>query len=213
MKVVSKLSLRILTIFAALNVMFTALPMTSHDAQAAVKVKSKKSFYDVSGKDGKTLNDNMVKEGRKVITITHAIAATRYDFDFSEPVIALTKNKCIVKKVDVTVNIEYIFPRWTTKNKASSDMRTHWRNFYRELQRHEEQHGKIAQKGAAALEKEILSFRGNKMFGCRDMGSFAAFKLDRVMRKTRAEQRLFDRREYSNSSKISKLQKKLYRAK
>ena len=92
-------------------------------------------------------------------------------------------------------------------------MRKHWANFFRELKRHEEQHGRIAKEGAAALEKEILGFNGNKIFGCRDMGSFAAFKLNRVMRKTKARQNLFDRREYSNASKISKLQRKLYRAK
>lgn len=196
--------------FLGLVVVSTFTVLLPNNADAAVKVKSKKTYYNVRGKNGKALNDNMLKEGRKVITLSHAIAATRYDFDFSEPKIGFKNKKCIVKHVDVTLNVEYIFPKWVNRKSASPAMRKHWANFWKELQRHEAQHGRIAKEGAKALEKEILSFKGNKRFGCKDMGRFASFKLSRIMRKTRTKQRQFDRREYSNSSKISKLQQKLY---
>lgn len=179
---------------------------------AEVRVKSTTSYYKVSGTDGKQLHENMISEGGKRIPITHAIAATQYDYDYLEPKIGVKNGKCVIENVDVLLNVEYIFPQWTNRKRGSLQLRGHWDNFSRELKRHEEEHGRIALKGAKELEKEFRKIKGNTALGCRDMGRFAAYRLSAIIRKTRAEQKAFDRREYAGSSKISKLQQKLYDA-
>ncbi|MGB7335129.1 MAG: DUF922 domain-containing protein [Salaquimonas sp.] len=206
-----KFSKKFLIVAAALMGM-SASPIMITDASAGVKVKAKTIYYKVRGRNGKSLNDSMLKESRKAITISHAIAATRYNFDYSEPKIVVKNGRCVVDKVDITLNVEYIYPKWVNSGSASREMRNHWMAFYKELKRHELQHGKIAQEGAKALEKEIKTMKGHTRLGCKDMGAFAGYKLNRVIRKTRSQQKLFDRREYSRFSKISKLQKNLYHA-
>ncbi len=182
------------------------------EARAEVKVTTKTSYYNVSGKTGKTLSENMLREGKKNISLSHAIAATQYNYDFGSPKIAVKKGKCYVEDVDVFVNIQYIFPKWENQQGASSALKSKWASFYRELQNHEKYHGEVAIKGARALEKQIKTFSGRTAAGCRDMGTFASFKLSNIIRKIRSEQRAFDRIEYLNSSKISKLQMSLYKA-
>lgn len=194
---------------ASLATLLAAVPQTT---SAGVKIKSKTSYYSVKGRDGKELNLNMLKEGRKRIPLAHAIAATQYSFDFDKPKVAVKGRKCVIDDVNVVLEIEYIFPRWTDKNRASSEMRRNWDKFYSELKRHEAKHGEIAMKGAKALEREFRKINGNTFIGCKDMGSFAAFRLKNVVRKTRAEQKAFDRREYARSSRISKLQRSLYKS-
>lgn len=184
--------------------------MTAGESFAEVKVRAKTTYYDVRGKTGKVLNENMISEGRKHITISHAIAATRYDYDYTDPKIVLRGNRCEVEHVDVIVNIEYIYPRWLDQGRASAGMRRNWATFWKALKRHEEEHGKIAIEAGRLLEKEIRKMHGNAVFECRDMGRLAGFRLANVLRKTAMKQRAFDRREYSRRSQISKLQRALY---
>lgn len=182
-------------------------------ANAKVKVKTSKSYYTISGNNGKSLNYSMLKGGRKNIRLSDAIAATETKIDIGDPKIAIENGKCIVKKIDVVLHIRYTYPNWKNKKGASKTVRNSWEKFRRELVRHEENHGKIAKLGAKALEKELLKMNGNVAIKCANFGSLAAFKLRNLTRKTARAQRAFDRKEQSRFSKITKLQKDLFRAK
>lgn len=181
-------------------------------ASAKVKVSVKTTYYPVSGKDGKALNASMLSGGSSRIRLNHAVAATETELDFGEPKIAVKNGKCVVEDVDVYLSIRYIYPKWQGRGRASPEVRKHWDAFWRELKRHEENHGEIARAGAKALEKQLMRMNGNVAIGCADFGSFARVRLDGIIRKTAMAQRNFDRREYAASSKISRLQRLLYEA-
>ena len=182
-------------------------------AKAGVKVKTKTTYYSINGKTGKALNASMLKGGGSRIKLNHAVAATETELDFGEPKLVVEGGKCKVKDIDVYLNIRYIYPKWVGKNGASRQTRERWNTFWRELKRHEENHGKIALAGAKALEKQLKKMSGSVAVGCANFGSMAGLKLQAIVRKTATAQKNFDRREYASSSKISKLQKLLYELK
>ncbi len=182
-------------------------------AEAGVKVKTSTSYYSISGKDGKALNDSMLKGGGSRIKLNHAVAATETELDFGEPKLVIENGKCMVKDIDVYLNIRYIYPKWVGQNGASRETRQRWNTFWRELKRHEENHGKIALAGAKALEEQLKKMTGSVAIGCANFGNFAGMRLQAIIRKTAIAQRNFDRREYADSSKISKLQRLLYESK
>ncbi|WP_083649485.1 DUF922 domain-containing protein [Salaquimonas pukyongi] len=202
------------TICAVLGLMvgFCFSPGMAGDASAKVKVSVKTTYYPISGKSGKALNASMLRGGSNRISLSHAVAATETELDFGEPKISIKKGKCIVEDVDVYLKIRYIYPKWKGRGAAKTQVRKRWDAFWRELKRHEENHGEIAKAGAKALEKELMRMKGNVALGCADFGGFARLRLDAIIRKTARAQRNFDRREYAASSKISRLQRLLYEA-
>lgn len=188
---------------------FEAVPPA---AQAGVKVKVSKTYYPVSGRSGESLNAAMLRGGGARIRLTDAVAATETKMDFSEPKIGVNGSKCVIEDVDVILDIRYTFPKWTDRAKAPKAVQQRWDAFYRELVRHEEEHGRIAKRGAEAFERELRKLSGNVSFGCRDFGLFARQRLDTVIRQTAAAQQAFDRIEYGAASTISKAQRLLYEA-
>jgi len=182
-------------------------------AEARVKVKEKTTYYRISGKTGAALNKSMLQGGGSRISLSHAVAATETELDFGEPKIVIKGNKCVVEDVDVFLNIKYIYPKWADRRGASVKTKKRWAAFWKELKRHERNHGEIAKAGAKALEKELKKMTGTVASGCSNFGAFAGFKLKTIIRKMGQAQKNFDRREYASSSKISKLQRLLYEAK
>ena len=179
---------------------------------AGVKVTVSKSYYAISGKDGESLNASMLSGGANRIRLSDAVAATETEMDFTEPKIGVRGNKCVIEDVDVILKIHYTFPKWKNRGAASPEVRARWDSFYRELVRHEEEHGRIARKGAEEFERELRKVSGNVALGCSDFGLFARQRLDNVIRRTTAAQKAFDRIEYGPASKISKAQRLLYEA-
>jgi predicted secreted Zn-dependent protease len=179
-------------------------------AGADVRVKTTTTYYHISGTDGRALNDSMLQGGKTRIKLSHAIAATETELDFQEPKIIVENGRCVVKDVDVVLNIRYIFPKWSGKAGASREVRKRWNAFWRELKRHEENHGEIAKAGAERLEKALLGIRSFAINGCAGFSQIAAVNLRQILRQTEAAQRNFDRVEYGNSSRISQLQRMLY---
>ncbi len=59
-----------------------------------------------------------------------------------------------------------IFPRWKGQGGASKTVRQRWNEFWRELKRHEENHGEIAKIGAQRLEEALLGIRSFAVNGC-----------------------------------------------
>ncbi len=57
------------------------------------------------GKTGEALNANMLLGGGSRIKLSHVIAATEPELDFSEPKIVVQDGRCVVKDVDVTLTV------------------------------------------------------------------------------------------------------------
>lgn len=182
-------------------------------AQAKIIVQEKVSYYAVKGRSGLDLGKAMVAGGAKVINLRHAIAATVSKFDFLEPKVAVENGRCIVKDVTVKLTLTYYFPKWHGKNGKSRQVRQAWDAFYQELVRHEKTHGRIARNFAGKIEAELKRLSGTVRFGCKDFGSWSNVRFNLLSRQLKAEQAAFDRREDLKTSRISRLQTTLLRAK
>jgi predicted secreted Zn-dependent protease len=181
-------------------------------ASADVIVREQTKYFPVDGSNGFELSRSMLDGGRKRINMRHAIAATESSYSIGEADIAIKRGRCVVESIDVRVDLTYHFPRWTRQSQASAKLRRAWDQFYVELVRHEKQHGAIAKQGAAELERLLKRTSGTVAFGCNDFGAFAAMRLEAAARRIEQRQRAFDRRENFSSSKISRLQVRLFDA-
>jgi predicted secreted Zn-dependent protease len=174
--------------------------------KAEVIVKESTAYYPVIGKNGNELSESMLKGGKRNINLRHAIAATSTTYEIGDAEIEIDSQRCRVKKIEVIVEIKYVFPKWNASRQATPKLRTAWKKFYEELVRHEKTHGKIAKEGAKQLERELQRTSGTVALGCNDFGAFSEMRLNAIARLLKSRQDAFDMREDFITSRISRLQ-------
>jgi predicted secreted Zn-dependent protease len=182
-------------------------------ASAEIIIRESTRYYQVHGSDGFEVSRAMLSGGSRNINMRHAIAATSTKFSLGEADIGVKNGRCVVEDVEVRLEIEYLYPKWASKASASSSVRRTWDNFYAELLKHEQMHGKIAKKAASRMEKELKKLSGTVALGCRDFGRSADRRFQRIAEELKREQLAFDARENRRESRISKLQVALLKAK
>jgi predicted secreted Zn-dependent protease len=175
-------------------------------AVAKVKVSESTRYYQVHGSDGFEVSKAMLSSGQRNINMRHAIAATSTKFSLGEAQVGVRNGRCVVEDVEVNLEIEYLYPKWASKNTASPSVRRAWDSFYAELLKHERTHGEIAKKAAKRMERELKKLSGTVALGCRDFGQFADQRFRRIAEELKREQLAFDARENRRQSRISKLQ-------
>jgi predicted secreted Zn-dependent protease len=196
------MKLHLFTLFAlGLLAGFAANPV-----QAKVIVKETTKYYTIKGKNGVELAEAILDGGRRNIKLRHAIAATSTSYEIGDAEIEIDNRRCRVKKIDVIVEINYLFPKWQANADATPKLRAAWKKFYQELVRHEKTHGKIAKDGARQLERELERISGTVALGCRDFGAFSEMRLNAIGRLLKNRQDAFDMREDFVTSRISRLQ-------
>jgi predicted secreted Zn-dependent protease len=188
---------------AALGAAALLVPAT---ASAKVVVKETVKYYPVKGRDGLEVSKAMLVGGSRNINMHHAIAATSTRFSLSDAQVGVKNGRCVVNDVKVTLDIVYLYPKWSMKDAAGRKVRKAWDTFYAELLKHEQTHGKIAKAAAARIEKELKSLSGTVALGCKDFGKFADRRFNKIADELKKQQLAFDARENRDSSKITKLQ-------
>jgi predicted secreted Zn-dependent protease len=181
-------------------------------ASAKVVISEKVTYYPVKGRDGLEVSKAMLVGGSRNINMHHAIAATSTRFAISDAEIGVKNGRCVVNSVKVTLDIVYLYPKWSMKSAASPKVRKAWDRFYAELLVHEQTHGKYAKAAAARIEKELKSLSGTVALGCRDFGKFADRRFNKIADDLKKQQQAFDVKENRDSSKITKLQVALLKA-
>lgn len=181
-------------------------------ASAKVVVKENVKYYPVKGRSGIEVSKAMLVGGARNINMRHAIAATTTRFSISDAKVGVRNGRCVVEDIQVTLKIEYLYPKWSSVNQAKPKVRKAWDSFYAELLKHERTHGAIAKKAAARMEKELKGLTGTVALGCRDFGRFADQRFEKISEDLRRQQIAFDARENKGSSKITKLQISLLKA-
>jgi predicted secreted Zn-dependent protease len=194
---------------AALGVAALLVPAA---ASAKIVVKESVKYYSVKGRDGLEVSKAMLAGGSRNINMHHAIAATSTRFSLSDAEVGIKNGRCVVNDVKVTLDIVYLYPKWSMKASAGRNVRKAWDTFYAELLKHEQTHGKIAKAAAARIEKELKSLSGTVALGCKDFGKFADRRFNKIAAELKQQQLAFDARENRDSSKITKLQIALLKA-
>jgi predicted secreted Zn-dependent protease len=189
------------------------LALAPAGALAKISVSENTSYYSVRGRTGIDLGRAMLSGGQRAIRLNHAIAATATRFSFRDPVIRIEGGRCVLKDVNVVLEIAYKYPRWEGRDQASASVRAAWDTFLAELQRHERTHGAIARSFADRIAAQMRSLHGDLAVDCRNFGDNARRKFEQLAASLKAEQAAFDAREQLASSKISQLQLRLIKSK
>ncbi len=200
-------------LFLCVILALVTLVFQGNPVEARVKVKTRVVYYDISGSNGVELAMSMIKRGPRAAGLQHAIASTKPDIKFGEPVGMQNSRYCKVKDVDIRVTLVYTYPRWRNQKKASAQLRQAWKKLYNELVRHEETHGRIVIETANQIYREILRDKGTVSRECKDFGKRLLRKMPRIMSRYEKRQIAFDRRESWGVSRVSRLQRRLLKIK
>ena len=199
------------TCLMLLAVSFLFLSVAPSDARVIIKERIK--YYTVTGKTGRALSKSILKRGPKLSRQGHAIATTTIDFKVRNFKPGIRGRKCIVQSVDVNLTLTYKYPRWKNRRGASKTVRNTWDKFFKQIQKHERTHGKIAKEFARDVDRQIKRLSGRISRGCKDFGRGAAKKFARLVKNHETRQIRFDRRESRVLSRTTRLQVSLFKAK
>lgn len=198
---------------AILLAAFAAATAFGDIASAKVVVNESTKYYTIKGRSGLELSKAMLVGGARNINMRHAIAATSTRFDIGKAEVGVKNGRCVVKDVAVKLDIVYLYPSWPGKKSASKEAQRAWDSFFAELLKHERNHGAIAKAGSKRLEKELKAISASVASGCRDFGKNSMPRFERLSRDLKNQQLAFDARENQKTSKISRLQINLLKAK
>lgn len=173
---------------------------------ADVVVSQKTEYYQVRGKNGLELSREMLRGGRRNISLRHAIAATATRFQVQGGQVVVRDGRCVVEGVKIRLDIGYYYPKWAKSGPTSAALRRAWNTFYDELIRHEETHGRIARQGAQQMLDELRNVSSDARFRCFNFRQKANMVFNRVSRQIKQRQLAFDRKESRRTSRISQLQ-------
>lgn len=173
------------------------------NSHARVIVQEKEKFYSVRGKTGAQIYKNILKTGTKV-SKKHAIASTKMKFKFRNFKGQATRRNCKIGKVDVIVSLVYTYPKWRGYNGASAASKRNWDKFLKQLKRHEKKHGSIAIETARKAERAIKRSRGRVSKNCKGLADSVIRGVKLLVAKHHRQQALFDKREHSKYSRITR---------
>ena len=187
-----------------------ALAFTAEIAAAKVVVRERTRYYTVSGKTGAQLLASIGRRGSRGAGARHAIATTQIAMQTKvKPVIR--GSRCVYANTTVILNLTYRYPRWKGERRASPRVRKAWKQFLARVVAHERNHGRIAKKYAARIDREFRRTSRSVRSGCADRGGRQARRFARLMAAHDREHRRFDRRESRASARVRRLQRALGR--
>lgn len=179
-------------------------------ANSKVKISERTKYYSVSGKTGAQMFRSITRRGPKTRRDGHAIATTKTSIKFRNIKTAIEGRVCVIKNIDVILNLTYTLPRWRGSRHASPKTRKNWEKFLALVEKHEATHGRISREYARKLHARMKRLTGKVSRGCEDFGKFHSRSLRLAEKEFTRRHRAFDRREGRASSRIRRLQKSLH---
>jgi predicted secreted Zn-dependent protease len=181
---------------------FAVVPLVAADADASVSTKVKTTTYPISGKSGVDLLDAMDRRGPKHGFLTHAIAQTSYtikwDIDWKE-----NGGTCRVGDASATLSITYTYP--AVKGTMTPALKRRWQRFMAGVHKHEQTHGRLAQKMVDVAEKSLLGLANNNDRNCRKTQAELKKRIALTYAKYEAQQIEFDRVEHAEGGHVEAL--------
>ncbi len=181
-------------------------------ANAKVTLRESVRHYAISGKSAKALAQSFDKSGTKATRIESAIGATRISFAIKDVVGGVQGNRCMISDVHVSLELQYILPKWRQEKRAGQDAQRAWRKLYKAIVSHEKIHGGIAKATAKSIERSLLRTSGRAADECEDMIARAKRRLTRIERRDERRHGNLDRRENRSVGKFLRMERDLYRA-
>ena len=189
-------------------------PLGGIDANARVVIKEKKSYYKVSGSNGREIFKSMLNNGPKLGgPKEHALATTEFKYDIENVDVEIRNGRCIPRSLDVVLSVKYTYPKWRGSKKAGKSTRSAWKKFEKSVIWHEGQHVKIAKQYAKDYEKALKKARLRTRDNCEKASFASVWRATRAALKHNRRQRLFDRRDLRPGGRGYEAQLTLIKAK
>lgn len=165
-------------------------------SDARVIIKENVKFYTVTGNTGADIYRSMVRNGPDHGGGTKdVLASTAFSFDFKNDQFEFIQNRCILKNVDIIINVTYTYPRWSGSSKASAETRKAWKEFEQTAIWHEEEHVKITKKFASDYEKVLKRSKRHARNQCATQTTGEKLRTTFAIRKHERLHRRFDKRD------------------
>ncbi len=177
------------------------LALGATGADAGVKVATRTQSYEISGKTGAALLDDMDRRGPKQGFLTRAIAQTGYSLSWTIEW-AETREACRVSSVDGVLDMTYTYP--VAKN-LSPALQRRWNRFLSGVRRHERVHGDIARQMAKAIEKSVAKVSVRDDRGCRKARAQTKRIMAEITGDYEARQRRYDLRDHRDGGAVERL--------
>ena len=113
--------------------------------------------------------------------------------------------RCFVKNVRVKLSLVYSYPRWSNIKRGSKSARKKWKKYYKQIVRHEKNHGALAKKMARNVERSIRKLTSRSSRNCSALTRKLKRSFSKINRQHDRQQSAFDKREHRRTSHIMKL--------
>jgi len=183
--------------FAVLVAAAFSLSIASAAAQVSIKTK----YYDIKGKTGLELFNDMNRKGPRHGFLTKAIAQTQFKPELKGELVH-AKGVCSARKLSFRLQVTYVYPRPVTKLDPALARR--WKAFQAHNVAHEEMHGKIARDMVTKMNRMLRGFSLADGPSCRKTDSRLADEIRRILVAYNNYQTEFDRREHRDGGPVER---------
>jgi predicted secreted Zn-dependent protease len=139
----------------------------------------KESYYSIQGTTAPALRSQMkmlgpLDNGKHFDAYTKYHVQWRYEFDQSD-------GACKLTNIHVTVNTNYIYPRWENYFSATSAMQSNWNTYFARLSAHERKHGEHGVNAANEIDTMLSQLPA--MTNCNVLGDTANDRAYQILEK------------------------------
>lgn len=169
-------------------------------------VKEKTVHYNINGRSGIELYQDMVRRGPRQGFLSKAIAQTKYkvtprgDWRYRD-------GTCSLVNAGYTLELTYTYPRPSSKLPAELERR--WKTFIAETTVHEKTHGKLALEMARELDRRLRGFSMKDHRSCWRARSALEAELAAIFNAYEKKQIAFDNKEHREGGAVQKTARKL----
>lgn len=138
---------------------------------AKVILKENTSYYTITGNSGRAIRKSIQKHRMIGSAVKNQIGLTRTKMDVKNIIWEHRSGRCIVKRVDVVLEISYTLPKWKKTKYSSSRLNKNWKIFASAIATHEKTHGKIWKESYVKMHRKIEGYSFKDTARCSNIPS------------------------------------------
>lgn len=184
-------------------ILFVAITLNA--AEARVTIRESTKYYNIRAKNAQEVFRQISRNGLMRRGSQHAVATTQIVMKMDRVNIQRRGRRCVVKNVRVKLTLVYSYPRWRNIKQSSRSARNKWKRYYKQVVRHEKNHGALAKKMARNVERSVRKLTSRSSRNCSALTRNLKRAFNKINRQHDRQQSAFDKREHRRNSHIMKL--------
>lgn len=184
-------------------VLFLAISFNA--AEARITIRETTKFYNIRAKNAQGVFKQISHKGLMRSGSRYAVATTQINLKMDRVDIQRRGRRCVVKDMRVKLSLVYNYPRWRNIKQSSKSARKKWIKYYKQVVRHEKNHGALAKKMARNVERSVRKLTSRSSRNCSVLTLKLKRTFSKISRQHDRQQSAFDKREHRRTSHIMKL--------